>query len=120
MGWRNPLEPSEFEVQAIAFFKLKEKYKNVRGEYHWKTPEGKQAARFDIAILNEANQVEIVVEVKAKVSHKEWAQSYKYGTLTGKPVIYIRGFGQAEEACSLVRKQMCEMSLKTTDDSLRK
>lgn len=105
MGWRDPLEQSEFEIQAEAFFLLKEKYANVRGEFHFKH-EGRQAARFDIAILNPNHGVEVVVEVKRanrKVYHKQQA---RYQKLTGKPCVIIIGPEQAKEVVARVEKEL--------------
>ena len=119
MGWRNPDDVTEFEVHAISYLKLKDTYKNVRGEYHFKK-DGKQAARFDIVILNDNKEIEVVIEVKAKHTNKSDYQQYKYGRLTGKPVLYIRGLKQAEDSVSMVRQVMAQMHLLELDNSLRK
>ncbi len=102
MGWRNPDELSEFEVHAEAFLNLKKCYRNVRGEYHLKK-NGKRAARFDIVILDDAKNILLVIEVKAKKSKHEQAQYQRYGDLTGKPVLYLRGPNQCREAIAVVK-----------------
>ena len=101
MGWRNPLELTEFEVHSEAYFNLKNTFKNVRGEFHFKK-DGVQAARFDIVILNDSNELEFIVEVKKSASSKSKTQLYKYEYLTGKPVMYIKGMEAALKASELV------------------
>ncbi len=101
MGWRNPEELSEFEVQAVAYLALKAVYRNVRGEYHFKL-DGKRAARFDIAILSDSGELLLVIEVKGRGTEKALAQGFRYGDLTGKPVMYLRGAAECANAVNLV------------------
>ena len=119
MGWRNPLEVSEFEIQALGFFNLKETYKNVRGEFHFKK-DGKQAARFDLVLLNDNNELEVILEIKSKHTDKNMKQLLKYKALTGKPALYIKGEAQAKFICSLVRSYLRKEGLIELDNSLRK
>lgn len=119
MGWRNPQDISEFEVQAIAYFKLKEIYKNVRGEYHYKY-NGKQAARFDIVILNDDMEISVIVEVKSKHTDKSWTQVAKYSAMTGKPCLYIKGEAQAARADDLIRNFLKQEGMEDLDILLRK
>lgn len=118
MGWRNNLEISEFEVHSEAYQNLKNKYKNVRGEFHFKK-DGKRAGRFDIALLNDSNEVEMVIEVKRNKNSRSIHQLYKYGELTGKPVVYIRGLAQAREAFSIVHDTFRQSGLTKLEESLR-
>lgn len=118
MGWRNPLEVSEFEIQAKCFNELKKVYKNVRGEFHFKYS-GKQAARFDLVLLNDANELEVIIEVKSKHTDKSWTQAAKYEGMTGKPCLYIKGEVQAEHSVSLVEKHMTKLGLQEIEKSLR-
>ena len=101
--------PSEFEVQAEAFFNLKARF-NVRGEYHFRN-NGLRVARFDLAILSSDGVLRLIVEVKKKNRARSWAQAQKYGQLTGLPVIYIRGMDQAKEAVSIVLNHLKQMNL---------
>lgn len=93
-------DPSEFEIQAEAYLRLKERW-NVRGEYHYRV-NGKRAARFDIAILSPSGTLRLIVEVKRRNRQRSWAQAERYGAMTGLPVLYIRGMDQAREAVSVV------------------
>ena len=101
MGWRNPLEPSEFEVQVIAYNTLKQIFKNVRGEFHYRK-DGKRAARFDIAILDSDNLPKIIIEVKTFSHNKMGAQVERYQKLTGLPVIGVKGEDQANKIASRI------------------
>lgn len=105
MGWRNPLEISEFEVHVEAFNRLKQVYRNVRGEFHFKVY-GKQAARFDIALLNPDNNVELVVEIK-RANKRMWAkQRNRYQEITGKPCVVICGMDEANETVERVEREL--------------
>jgi len=102
--------PSEFEVQAEAFQKLKARFHHVRGEYHFRK-NGIRAARFDIAILSPEGDLRLIIECKKKNRARSWAQAQRYGELTGLPVIYIRGMAQAQEAVSIVLGYLIETRL---------
>lgn len=105
MGWRNPLETSEFEIQVIVYNELKKVFKNVRGEFHVKL-EGKHVARFDCAVLDSENNVAFVIEVKRANKRNFWRQLAKYRALVNKPVFAISGEEQALRTLEIVRNEI--------------
>lgn len=102
MGWRNPLEQSEFEVQAEAYNQLRKVYKNVRGELHFKS-DGKRSAIFDLAILDSDNEIVCTIEVKRGNKTKFHKQVERYRQLTGKPCVPIAGMDDAMGAVHKVQ-----------------
>jgi hypothetical protein len=92
---------TEFELQAIAYVKLRNKFKNVRGEYKYKV-EGKRGARFDIVILNDNDEIELIIEVKRNPNSKATSQKERYEELINKPCIYIKGYEEAYNAVEIV------------------
>ncbi len=97
--------PSEFEVQALAYWNLKKAFPIVRGEYKVKRPEfGRLGARLDIAIFDKKAQLRLIIEVKKSVRSFSTRQATRYSELTGVPCMYIRGWEQAFEAVGLVKQ----------------
>lgn len=92
--------PSEFEIQAYLYMKLKKKGVNVRGS----VPNGRKRERggsqrmvFDLVIFDKNNEAERIIEVKDSLNHRgETAQKKKYES-TGYPVDYVKSLGQAKK-----------------------
>ena len=98
--------PSEFEVQALAYWNIKQQYPKTRGEY--KIPKDKdngiRGARFDIVIFDSLGDMKLIIEVKKSSVGKSSKQGNRYSELTGIPCIYIRGAQQAKHALEIVNK----------------
>lgn len=92
-----PTVPTEFEVQAYLWNKLKEKGINARGEIKTKY-EKKFTVRFDIAIFNDGKLAHIIEIKKSKIKHKTtWEntrQGYRYKQF-GVPVTILYGMEDA-------------------------
>lgn len=102
MGWRNPLQTTEFEIHAEAYLQLKRYFHTVKGEYHFKDSTGKKAARFDVAILDRDKKIYAIVEVKRANKKDFRKQVRRYQDLTGRPVAVVAGMDQALYAVSAV------------------
>lgn len=103
LGWRNPLETSEFEIQAEVYNQLRTKFKKVRGEFHYKHPENdKNRGRFDVAVLDEHDKPFLIIEVKRGNKKNFYKQINRYKDLTGKPVMAVAGMEQALNVLSMV------------------
>ncbi len=100
--------PSEFEVQALAYWELKNTFPIVRGEYKIKPDPKARGARFDIVIFDRKENMKLIIEVKkTKYSHSI-TQSTRYTALTGVPCIYLRGMKDAENAVQIVNKYLMD------------
>jgi hypothetical protein len=111
-------EPSEFEVQAVAYILLKPHFPIVRGEcvlrmgdrtrrsirdaYQYKS----RGVRADIALFDSNSVLKMIVEVKRKEDSTAQEQGVRYKIACGVPVLYIRGMKQAEDALVLVQQCM--------------
>lgn len=72
---------SEFEIQAELFIRLKDLGFNVKGEYK----EGKN--RYDIVLLNEENEIDLIIEVKKHKRPKKTKKQIDRYRETGRKVI---------------------------------
>jgi len=110
-------EPTEFEVQLVAFNKLQEalgKLFIIRGEYyysqdpkHERIPLSNKAVRLDIAIFTKFHlktppKLILTIEIKRNFSKMETAQGKKYEMFLGVPCIYIRGMLEAENIVDII------------------
>ena len=102
-------KPTEFEVQALAYWNLKQVYPKTRGEYMFDKPlVGRRGARFDIAIFNVFEEMKLIIEVKKTSYSGSTTQGERYAEITGVPCIYIRGMKQAKNAVEIVDKYLKE------------
>lgn len=95
--------PSEFEVQSLAYNKLRGAFPRVRGEY--KHPEAK-GCRFDLAVFDIDDTLLCVVEIKRNVSKRQRTgvkQKSRYEEATGVPCVMIRGYQEASEVVERVK-----------------
>jgi hypothetical protein len=105
-------EPSEFEVQAETFFRLRGAFDGiaVRGEYHFRSAQGNRVARFDLVLLR-GQDIRLIVEVKKASRTRSRTQARKYNALTNRPVMYIRGMGQAIRSVEEVRRFLAKKKI---------
>lgn len=90
---------SEFEIQAVAYALLQQKYGKVyvRGEYK------KGKCRFDLVILNKAKEIVIVIECKKDGKKVKDKQRNQYIEYTGvKELITCNEMWQAEAILDIV------------------
>lgn len=105
---------SEFEIQAEAYFRLKEFYGPlVRGEYC--IPKDRinriRGARFDICLVREDGSIVLVVEIKKRRQNKlgrQLKQIIRYEALVCCPVICVRGMEQAKNVVYLAQSAIFE------------
>jgi hypothetical protein len=105
--------PSEFEVQALAYWNLKQIYPKIRGEYKIKKDieKGLRGARFDIVIFDSLGDMKLIIEVKKTSYQGRIKQGCRYTELTGIPCIYIRGMTNAKNAVDIVNKYLVENNI---------
>lgn len=107
-----PTQPSEFEIQADIYIKLKVHGIDVRGEVIWQqiTSDGKtkrrEKCRFDLVIFEGGKAVEIV-EIKDNVTrHKSGVEHTRQGRRYprfGIPVTFVYG---AEGAAMFLEEKL--------------
>lgn len=96
----NPAYPiTEFEIQAVAYYKLRSKFRYVRGELPYKNKN-----RFDIILFDVYKKPALVIEVKSPRKKAKTAdeQVITYNQLTGAPVMVINQMHQAEDIISFL------------------
>jgi hypothetical protein len=102
---------SEFEIQAEAYYRLKQVYPIVRGELYHKDPEGYRDAQFDIVVKDENGLFIAVIEVKRRLKGKlehQMKQIKHYERLAKCPVILVRGMEQAKNVVEMVENRVNE------------
>lgn len=107
----NSRNPSEFEVQAEAYWNLKGHFPYVRGEYTVKFPEKKRGVRLDLLIMNNVEDIVLIIEVKRSARSFATTQGTRYAGLVGCPCMYIRGMKDAKNALALVRDFIAENNI---------
>lgn len=97
---QKPKTPSEFEIQAELFWKLKAAGLDVHGEVVWehRTKQGTikrcEKCRFDIVIFKDGAASEVLEVKDGKVRHKSGVEQTRQGkryTRYGVPVTFIYG-----------------------------
>lgn len=93
-----PCKPTEFELQALLYFKLKQFGLNVRGEVRAKYKG--RGSQFDLVVFANGHAA-VIIEVKDSphkevLEGKQTRQSMKYAEY-GIPVIYFTTIVSAEE-----------------------
>ena len=94
---------SEFEVQAVVYWKLKSYFNNVRGEYKIPRTATTPGCRLDICVLDEDDNILFSIEVKKNPNGRTVSQGHRYEALTGKPCFYIRGMEEAENVLEILK-----------------
>ena len=95
--------PTEFEVQVLAYNKLKEYYPIVRGELKVK-PANNRGARFDLVVFDIEGKLLFTVEVKNSLV-KTHAKTAYYEWVAGVPSILIAGIYNAENAVEICKRE---------------
>lgn len=86
---------SEFEVQAEAYFRLREHF-NVRGSYRFVSESGKHCI-VDLVIFNEKNEPILILEIKKSSEIRPNTEQVKrYGGAAKCPAVYICGMEEAK------------------------
>jgi len=110
------LDPTEFEVQCVAYMNLKKEFSVVRGEIvlkvgkryrrssGLKAPQDTRGVRADIALFDNDNNLKLIIEVKRHEDKNTGPQEKRYEQAMGVPVVPIKGMEQAEDVCSIVKK----------------
>jgi len=102
---------SEFEIQAEAYYRLKEVYPIVRGEFYCKDPDGYRDAQFDILIKDKNKVFIAVIEVKRRLKGKpeyQMKQIKHYERLAKCPLVLIRGMEQAKNVVEILHNRLNE------------
>lgn len=109
---------SEFEVQAVAYFKLLKEYSqthSIRGEYRFWSEDG-SSCRLDIAILTKnEDEIRLIVTTKRRKSDRPIAKLSRINRqaeLTSCPVVVIQGMHQALHAVEIVQQYLKDNSLR--------
>lgn len=103
-----PKRPSEFEIQALVYWILKKNLQGycVRGEYKLRG-----TGRFDVAILDQDQNIKLIVEVKRTYPRKRTSavkQIEKYKKIA--PVVMIRGYDEAYRCLETVSEILNEIT----------
>lgn len=110
------MQYSEFEIQAEAYYQLRTKLENVRGEYQLPRRMGYGSGRADIVILDQNKEkILLIIEVK-KSNKKNEYQHALYGNLVDCPIIYIHGMAEARDAFEIVQDVLAGMHVLTLKD----
>lgn len=100
--------PTEFEVQADAYERLKRNFPRVRGEVRICGKPGERGAVLDLLVLDEDNRWLFSVEVKrggkkVKTTHSKTAH---YEKLTGVPNVTISGIRDSQNILEIVERRL--------------
>lgn len=98
---------TEFEIQAEAYFRLKQVYSNVRGEYRLKDTYSKRYGIADLVILNNQEFPILIIEIKRALKRPSRTnQCQRYEDISGCPAILIQGMEEAINVVQIVKEHM--------------
>lgn len=104
-------EPTESECRHMALRRLQDGFGDqfiFRTEFKIKRPAPNiRGARLDLVVIDPATKrLVLILEVKRRAYSKSWKQGARYSSLTGVPVIYLKGMIEAECAVERVCKAL--------------